>query len=105
MPRYIDADKLKEHKFAGAQFKHYSKILSDGREKTEAEIYAYKVGYNDAIDSIADFEPTADVRENVHAHWELGEVCSACGAKWQLTEFMSFCPNCGAQMDEGRGDV
>lgn len=48
-------------------------------------------------------EPSADVRENVHAHWKPVHltafgVCSACGAKWQFTELMSFCPNCGADM-------
>ena len=65
MSRYIDADKLKEHKFVGVQFDRYSRMVSDGRAKAYDEIYAYKVGYNEAIDNIADFEPTADVVEAV----------------------------------------
>ena len=61
----------------------------------------YSQGWNAAMSAIA----TA----NVHAHWKPVHltafgVCSACGAKWQFTELMSFCPNCGAHMDERSED-
>ena len=61
-------------------------------------------------------QPTADVRENVHARWirhgighknvPWGFDCSACGEwyvidKSRLGEYL-FCPNCGAVMDEVR---
>ena len=101
MPRYIDADRLKEHKFAGVQFEHYSKIVSDGREKTEAEIYAYKVGYNEAIDNIVDFEPTADVVKREKGRWidmDNHVMCSCCGAAHYGVD-KNFCPTCGAKMD------
>lgn len=59
--------------------------------------------------------PWADVRENVHAHWEIvydedcddgGKyICGNCrhafsfGAYFELCRF-DYCPNCGAKMDE-----
>lgn len=75
MPRYIDAEELAEHKFFGVTFDRY---VSDGRPKSEEEIYAYKVGYNDAIDRIVRFAPTADVVERkdldtiTEAHEQIG---------------------------------
>lgn len=53
--------------------------------------------------------PTADVRENVHAHWvvledEIGLYgCSNCEHKI-LRKMTNYCPNCGAQMDERSDD-
>ncbi len=44
--------------------------------------------------------PPADVRENIHAHWEdcsNGWMCSAC--KRDSRKDTNFCPNCGAKMD------
>ena len=54
--------------------------------------------------------PAADVRENVHAHWELDEDgwhCSACKLYPPFNcdpeeKGIRFCPCCGAQMDERR---
>lgn len=62
MPRYIDAEKLAEHKFPSVAYDRY---VSDGRRKSDEEVYAYKVGYNEAIASIEQFAPTADVVEVV----------------------------------------
>ena len=79
MPRYIDADKLAEHKFS---YVTYDRYVSDGRRKSEEEIYAYKVGYNAAIEEIAQFAPTA---------CEEGVRCKDCG--WY---YMDECINpCG----------
>lgn len=65
--------------------------------------------------------PTADVRENVRAHWEIvydegcdynggGKyICGNCkhafsfGAYFELCRF-DYCPNCGAEMTEMRGE-
>lgn len=105
MARYIDADKLKEHKFVGVQFERYSKMVSDGRAKTEAEVYAYKVGYNDAIDSIADFEPTADVVEVVRCkdckHSVKHQLGYGCGMNYHLaTNGEWFCADGERREDE-----
>ncbi len=61
MPRYIDADKLVDFKFAYITDERYR----DGRRHGEEEIYAYKVGYNAAIDNIITFATTADMVEVV----------------------------------------
>ena len=117
MPRYIDAEKLAEHKFS---YVTYDRYVSDGRRKSEEEVYAYKVGYNDAIDSIAQFAPTADVVERKNGKWikndgRYGWHCSECGvddlyaylrnAETGQDELQDrFCPNCGAEMCERRED-
>lgn len=64
----------------------------------------------DTAKFIRDF-PTADVRENIHAHWELDEegwYCSACKLYPPFDcdpeeKGIRFCPNCGAVMDERKG--
>ena len=67
------------------------------------------------VTGVIEAEPTADVRENVHAEWlpyEFGtkrwHKCSACGIADEyinekgLEARREFCPHCGAQMD-GKG--
>ena len=64
MPRYIDAEKTKEHKFDEVQFERYfESVISSGLANADDVVYAYKVGYNEAIDRIADFEPTVDMEK------------------------------------------
>lgn len=58
MARYTDVDSLTEHKFPDVTFDRY---VSDGKPKSEKEIYAYKVGYNEAIDGIVKHAQTAPV--------------------------------------------
>lgn len=112
--RLIDAEKTKEHKFSEVEFERYHEIIYSGRATTDDVIYAYKVGYNEAIDNIADFEPTADVRPNVKGKWIRHKdracwYCSECTAddyyayirdcdsgEYELQD--NFCPNCGADM-------
>lgn len=87
MPRYIDADALLnkvERYFGGLPI----------------------VVHHDMVEYIEN-APTADVRENVHAHWvdEWHIVfhaylpkCSSCGNYSPLR--YGFCPKCGAEIDE-----
>ena len=72
----------------------------------------YSQGWNDAMRTIA----SADVRENVHAHWEERTmmnlspnwkitVCSACKQEPYYDDvhgyiLSDFCPNCGARMED-----
>lgn len=80
MPRYIDADKL-----------------CDGRLS------------NDPVVIAAGCEPTVDVQEVKHGHWEtylcrLEHTCSCCAATFysaRKCEGMNYCSNCGAKMDGG----
>jgi len=87
MARYIDADELKADHFVPSS-------------TTNTTNYLYV--------SLSQIEnaPTADVRENVHAHWEAEwhivfhvylPRCSSCGFYSPLR--YNFCPNCGAQME------
>lgn len=98
MSRYIDADNLKSIK--SIQLADFNSI--------------------ETIRDWIDRQPTADVRENVHAtfvselvkkeDWK-GKMqsyyqpnsCSNCHTA--LTGKENFCPNCGADMREGREDV
>lgn len=94
MPRYIDAE----------DFKHL--INASSLYDTEEWV---KV-----MDLLAD-TPTADVRQNVHAHWIKHEdrecwYCSHCNMDdyyayyWSDTGGLElqdhYCPNCGAVMGE-----
>lgn len=80
MARYIDAEKLVEHKSPNV------KTL-------------YMQGWNDAIDAIIGNEPTADVMPVVHAYWKYRHVCSHCGYDDGWFRRYKICPNCGARMD------
>ena len=44
----IDSAELLSAKFAGI---YHDPIVSDGVEKTDKEVYAYRVGWNDALDA------------------------------------------------------
>ena len=64
-------------------------------------------GTGDAIDMIED-APAADVAPVVHGEWEIvvgsnGKeymVCTRCRVSQDLTGVFTYCPNCGAKMDE-----
>lgn len=103
MPRYIDADELRDD--------------IDNYDFTE---YA---DYSNVIDMIDD-APTVDVQEVKHGHWiDKGVLenyprpdinvyhllwCSECGALHRVRHYCeggwinaNYCPNCGAKMDGG----
>jgi hypothetical protein len=97
MPRYIDADTLKES---------LKNLKAEGRNQK------YVQGLQDAIDDyfpqIIDDVPTADVEPVRHGRWyEYGEQsykrCSICHERYSppLGVFPPFCLNCGAKMDGG----
>lgn len=105
MARYIDADLLMKE----------LGITDPDCEKCEWVCKGFPScsrdgDFVDACDAICE-APTADVRENVHAHWEkaYGDsrlMCSVCKSKEIVPTMMgkpivwSFCPNCGARIDE-----
>lgn len=103
MTKYVDIDAVKEA-VRGAE----CDANWDGRE-FDAEF----------IENALDFIPAADVAPVVHAHWQPYEdtvQCSVCGFGTFMDGYFfvhgecthaddrsfrfSFCPNCGAKMDE-----
>ena len=108
--RLVDADKLEEHLFVGAD---YDKAIDDGISKTEEEVFAFKCGWNDALKSVAQFAPTVDPVKHgrwINANegmWNTVEVlkCSVCGEiDNRMYRSDAYCPYCGAKMDERRED-
>lgn len=63
---------------------------------------------NDDLAELFREAKAADVAPVVHAHWEIvvgsnGKeymVCTRCRKQQDLTGVFSYCPNCGATMDE-----
>lgn len=103
MPRYIDADLLKQ--------------TVDSRYIDRVFIDSYKYGYNAAIlDAVFEIEevPTVDVEPVKHAHWITTSDgytrCSRCrvvmahadihGVHKLDTKMLTYCFKCGAKMDE-----
>ena len=90
--RLIDADTLKEHKYHSNE---------DGTpvEKNSA----WKQGWNDAIDAIANYASTVDPVK--HGHWIRNDngtySCSECKS-WIPNEqhyYARYCLFCGAKME------
>ena len=89
--RLIDADALKEHKYHSNE---------DG---TPVEFSAWKQGWNDAIDAIANYASTVDPVK--HGHWIRNDngtySCSECKS-WIPNEqhyYARYCLFCGAKME------
>jgi hypothetical protein len=85
--RLIDADKLPEHKFT---------IVS-------AKGSDFMRGWNHAIDTIVDNEPTVERPQGEWITDERGYVCSECGALH--SDDYPFCHMCGADMRKEAPDV
>ena len=88
MPRYIDADAAK----IDAEERGGTLWLTDGDVKE--------------VKRFLDDQPTADVAPVVHGHWVAGRglcypTCSICNNYSPAGEDWTFCPWCGAKMDEG----
>lgn len=106
MPRYIDADGLKEQ------------IPKDIHEDVFENCSNCELLDDEQVKELIDLQPTADVRENVRGEWlphpnnKEWDICSACGTgckrrefgihangdKWVTEYNFPFCPNCGADM-------
>ena len=78
--RLIDADALKAIRF---HYLPYSQIVPADCD-TDEKVYAYKLGWNDAIDAIVEAAPTVDAVEVVrckdckYAHMTYGGECKYC---------------------------
>lgn len=105
MSRYIDADALKEK-----MFNYYDCVNLDtgnGNYKGET-LMNYEVA--DMIEDCIDNAPTADVQEVRHGRWQetvpttpksYRRICSVCcGVAYMIGKKYSYCPYCGAKMDE-----
>ena len=66
MARLIDADELMWHKSSLVEPR--DKTVSMGKPISDDEVYAYRLGWNDAIDAIMDCAPTADAVEVVRCN-------------------------------------
>lgn len=112
MPRYIDADELKEWI---ENWLYKDRYYHNGRvSKTIPITELY-----DLLEQI----PTADVHEVRHGKWQMKPLfnshfdesdvtvmirCSGCGMKLIAQKcglFPNYCPNCGADMRERREDA
>lgn len=89
MPRYIDADLLKQ-RFCDSCLDHIC-LFNDGKLCDECKI-------------ISTFE-AADVAPVVHAHWiiyehTMGKVYQCRNCMEVVNQKWAYCPYCGAKMDE-----
>ena len=82
----------------------YKKVLES--HVTNIDGYSY-INHNRVLKMI-DNEPTVEAKPVVHAHWLKRDIdhtwnrCSACGDNSHYPS--SYCPYCGAQMDEEEND-
>ena len=105
MPRLIDADSIKSAKYHDLPYTHIHPVGVD--------VQAYEMGWNDALDAVADSAPTVDAEPVRHGRWTNISVsvtgnssaeCSRCGAVVHdcFSNTINYCPNCGAKMDGER---
>lgn len=103
--RLIGTDAIKACKYPDIDITDLRHILSAGGIKSEKTLYAYKCGWNCALDAITNLLPTTELK---HGHWNKKIVqkhsyaeCSECKTiySWSETETMRFCKQCGAKMD------
>jgi hypothetical protein len=102
MSDLIDRNRLKERLFPG--------LLELSRGTSKTAIALYMQGWNDAITSIIENEPSAEtkkgrwiVEHGVFMHDGIyGDMyhCSVCGYRERNPEGFNYCPNCGAKMPE-----
>lgn len=109
--RLIDADELEWYKAPLAE--------PIRRPSSDEEVYAFRLGGNDAINTIMGEAPTVDPYK--HGFWiihcegkgffksRFGE-CSKCGNYLDFDGVnagrgsANFCPNCGCKMDEVKNE-
>lgn len=64
MPRLIDADSIKSAKYHDLPYTHIHPVGVD--------VQAYEMGWNDALDAVADSAPTVDVESLITKHEDIG---------------------------------
>ena len=95
MPRYIDADALKEE-ISRIYYLHYAKT----QDKTISDFF-------NAVAKRIKGAPTVDAEAVMHAkivtvtdrHHMMHQRCSGCDKELEWNEYPNYCPNCGAKMD------
>ena len=111
MARYIDADSLIEEMQRAVKFKREQSKWETDQEKVKTQLHERR----NILFELAT-APTADVRENVHAHWEEvdkygNRKCSNCKSIEHVPTLMGepivwdFCPNCGARMEKEDAEI
>lgn len=87
MAKYIDANKA---------IKHLKSALPHAEDTDEAERVIRNM-------------TTADVQEVKHGRWiDVPQLtydymeCSVCGHQREYEDYMHYCPNCGAKMEEDK---
>ena len=102
MAEYIDRDAFKEN----VEERYCLLCKAEGKDYNGCRCRAGWV--DDMLDEVDGFQPAANVAPVQHAKWEVvvgsnGKeymVCTGCRKQQDLTGVFSYCPNCGAQMDE-----
>lgn len=70
MSRLVDADELMWRKSSLVEPR--DKAVSMGKPFSDDEVYAYRLGWNDAIDAIMEYAPTVDVDSLNAKHEDIG---------------------------------
>lgn len=83
-------------------------LYDKAEERYKCASAPYRKIYRGFVDDVAD-APTVDAAPVVHGRWEthllpLAWKCSVCGfnnsfRSGRTTEYLNYCPNCGAKMD------
>ena len=99
MPRYIDADKLKDT---------LQNLAYD--DWNQGVTTSWATAYSECAE-LVDSMPTVDVEPVKHGHWipdnaQIADKCSVCGLSVNWERYKTpYCPLCGAKMDERKEDV
>lgn len=98
--KLINAEDVLSHRFIGVD--DADRILR--KSITDNEIYAYRLGWNSALEVVADVEKVNPNDLIKHGAWQRGKKkywnysCSECGCEisWQAP----YCPQCGCKMEK-----
>ena len=105
MAEYIEREALRNSVESIDWYRVYKGKLTAGAPNTENALYKAN-----SIYAVIDNAPAADVAEVRHGRWIASHdefcTCSLCKypvyAAWNAT---NYCPNCGAKMDGGDGNI
>ena len=109
MAEYIERDALIDAVESIDWYRVYKGKLTAGSPSSENALYKAS-----SIYAVIDNAPAADVAPVRHGRWEWDTEdiyrCSNCAEKSHVKEVMGhpewdYCPNCGATMDGGDGNI